>query len=299
MPPPRLRLLRTGAADIRMRGPAILAALLAVGTIAGAAAPNADVVQSPAFMLVGSIEQGSAIIGTAPAGTVTLTLDDKPVPLAPDGRFLIGFDRDQGPSAALVATLANGSTFRDDLSVAARSWRIEHVDVARRPGGASEEFLRIRAGELQRIAAARAVNSDSTGWRQRFVLPAHGRFSGLFGAQRIYRGEPAAYHSGLDIAAGAGAAVVAPADGVVVLAGPPPFSLEGNLVIVDHGMGLNSAFLHLSRVDVQVGQRLRQGDPIGLVGATGRATGPHLHWSLMWRGARLDPQSMVTREQDR
>jgi murein DD-endopeptidase MepM/ murein hydrolase activator NlpD len=84
--------------------------------------------------------------------------------------------------------------------------------------------------------------------------------------------------------------VVAPADGIVVLAGPPSFSLEGNLVIVDHGMGLNSAFLHLDRVEVDVGQRLRRGDRIGTVGATGRATGPHLHWSLTWNGARLDPQ---------
>ncbi len=85
----------------------------------------------------------------------------------------------------------------------------------------------------------------------------------------------------------------APADGIVVLAGPPQFSLEGNLVIVDHGMGLNSAFLHLASSNVRLGQSVRQGDLIGTVGATGRATGPHLHWSLMWRGARLDPQRLA------
>jgi murein DD-endopeptidase MepM/ murein hydrolase activator NlpD len=90
-----------------------------------------------------------------------------------------------------------------------------------------------------------------------------------------------------------GAPVVAPADGVVVLAGGPPFSLEGNLVIIDHGHGLSSAFLHLSRVDVREGQRVRQGERIGAVGATGRATGPHLHWSLTWMGARLDPERVV------
>jgi murein DD-endopeptidase MepM/ murein hydrolase activator NlpD len=84
--------------------------------------------------------------------------------------------------------------------------------------------------------------------------------------------------------------VDAPADGIVVLAGPPAFSLEGNLVIIDHGMGLNSAFLHLASAQVSAGQRVRQGERIGTVGATGRATGPHLHWSLMWNGARLDPQ---------
>ena len=116
----------------------------------------------------------------------------------------------------------------------------------------------------------------------------------MFGTQRIYRGGvPAAYHSGVDIAAGGGAIVVAPADGVVTLAPPPAFSLEGNLVIVDHGMGLTSAFLHLSRASVRAGDRVRQGQEIGRVGATGRATGPHLHWSLVWNGARVDPQAAV------
>ncbi|MGZ8335657.1 MAG: M23 family metallopeptidase, partial [Allosphingosinicella sp.] len=108
--------------------------------------------------------------------------------------------------------------------------------------------------------------------------------------QRIYRGGvPAAFHSGADVAAGAGARVVAPADGIVTLAPPPAFSLEGNLVILDHGMGLNSAFLHLASVTVRPGQAVRQGESIGTVGATGRATGPHLHWSLVWNGARIDP----------
>jgi murein DD-endopeptidase MepM/ murein hydrolase activator NlpD len=90
---------------------------------------------------------------------------------------------------------------------------------------------------------------------------------------------------------GQGAPVVAPADGVVVLAGPPAFSLEGNLLIIDHGMGLNSAFLHLATQTVTQGQVVRQGQPIGTVGATGRATGPHLHWSMKWQDARLDPQT--------
>ena len=116
----------------------------------------------------------------------------------------------------------------------------------------------------------------------------------VFGSQRVYRGGVrAAYHSGTDIAAGAGATVVSPADGVVTLAPPPRFSLEGNLVIVDHGMGLTSAFLHLSGSNVRPGQRVRQGEPIGRVGATGRATGPHLHWSLVWNGARIDPQAFA------
>ena len=116
-----------------------------------------------------------------------------------------------------------------------------------------------------------------------------GRISGRFGSQRIYRGKPGSYHSGLDIAGGGGTTYVAPADGVVVLAAAAPFTLEGYLLIVDHGSGLNSAFLHSSELLVREGDTVRQGQPLGRIGATGRATGPHLHWALVWRGMRLDP----------
>lgn len=270
------------------RYPAI--AIPAALAAAAAMAQPAD----PAFSLSGRLVQGGVATGTAPAGTAKLALDGEPVALGVDGRFLIAFDRDHGPRAELTAELGDGTMLRKTLDVAARAWPIENIDAARTPGGAAtEEFLRRREGELKRIAAARSANSSSDGWRQSFAWPARGRISGRFGSQRIYRGEPAAYHSGTDIAAGAGAPVTAPADGVVVLAGPPMFSLEGNLVIVDHGMGLNSAFLHLASSNVSVGQQVRQGELIGTVGATGRATGPHLHWSLMWRRARIDPQRLV------
>jgi murein DD-endopeptidase MepM/ murein hydrolase activator NlpD len=176
------------------------------------------------------------------------------------------------------------------VAIAPRAWDIERVDVARTQGKTDEEFLAIRKPELARIAAARAVDSPSEGWKQAFIWPAKGRISGRFGSQRIYKGgEAGSYHSGIDIAPGAGAPIVAPADGVVVLAAEEPFSLEGHLLIVDHGAGLNSAFLHCDTLAVKVGDVVRQGQPIATVGMTGRATGPHLHWSLMWRGARLDP----------
>lgn len=120
--------------------------------------------------------------------------------------------------------------------------------------------------------------------------PPTGRISTLFGSQRIYRnGEAGSYHSGIDVAKPIGSAVLAPADGVVILAADHPFTLEGNLLIVDHGMGLNSAFMHLSRIDVRVGERVTRGQPIALSGMTGRATGPHLHWGLKWRDAKIDP----------
>jgi biotin carboxyl carrier protein len=241
------------------------------------------------FALQGQLIQGGLVTGTAPVGTVALTLDGTPVPLAPDRRFLIGFDRDAGPSATLIARLGNGTQVTQQLAIAPRAWNISRLDRLPKYSVPSAEFQRVRPGELAQIAAARAIVTDAQGWRQRFLWPATGRISTLFGSQRIYAGEPGAYHSGIDIARPTGTPVLAPADGVVVLATPHPFTLEGNLLLIDHGMGLSSALMHLSRIDVRVGDKVRRGQPLGAVGRSGRATGPHLHWGLRWQGARVDP----------
>lgn len=243
------------------------------------------------FTLTGEQTQGGWLRGTAPAGAIAVSLNGRAVSLAADGSFLVAFDRDAAAGATLVATLAGGQIITQPLVIAPRAWSIEHVAVGPRPGALpSEEYQRRRAGELVQINAARAINAASDGWRQRFIWPARGRISGRFGSQRIYRGTPGAYHSGTDIATGgSGAPFVAPADGVVILAAASPFTLEGNLLMIDHGMGLNSAFLHCSQLLVKTGDVVRQGQIIGRIGMTGRATGPHLHWSMKWRDARLDP----------
>jgi murein DD-endopeptidase MepM/ murein hydrolase activator NlpD len=254
-------------------------------------APPPAAPQGPStFVFDGALEQGGWLRGTAPAGTVSARLGGQPLVLDQEGRFFAAFDRDAGPVALLSARLANGQIIESPVSIAPRQWNVEHVNVARRAGGPTEAFMQRRRPELERIAAARAAESDSEGWRQDFIWPVTGRISGRFGSQRIYRGEPGSYHSGLDIATGeSGTPFTAPAAGVVTLATATPFSLEGNLLIIDHGQGLNSAFLHMSEIAVSEGQRVEQGQYVGRIGATGRATGPHLHWSLKWRDARLDP----------
>jgi murein DD-endopeptidase MepM/ murein hydrolase activator NlpD len=245
---------------------------------------------SPAtFLYQGELTQGGWIRGEVPAGTVAAQLGDQPLAFGPDRRFFAAFDRDAGPATVLSATLADGRRIDSPLTVAPRAWNIEQINASPTANVPSAEFTRRRQPELARIAAARQIESGSNGWRQDFVWPATGRISGRFGSQRVYRGEPGSYHSGIDIAGGSGATYVAPADGVVVLAAESPFTLEGYLLIVDHGMGLSSAFLHSSALLVREGDAVRQGQPIGRIGATGRATGPHLHWGLTWRGARLDP----------
>jgi murein DD-endopeptidase MepM/ murein hydrolase activator NlpD len=265
-------------------------ALLAVPLL-GSAAPGSAIVaqQAASFGLTGQLVQGGFALGTAPRGTTLLSLGGAPVAVAPDRRFLIAFDRDAGPSTMLVARLGNGSEVRQRLVIAPRAWDISRLNTLPKYPVPRPEFERIRGPELAQINAARARESDSQGWRQTFLWPVTGRISTLFGSQRIYRGEPGSYHSGIDIARPTGTAVLAPADGVVVLATATPFTLEGNLLMIDHGMGLNTAFMHLSRIDVRLGERVRRGQPIGAVGRSGRATGPHLHWSLKWRDARIDP----------
>lgn len=246
------------------------------------------------FALRGTAQQGGVLIGRVPQGTRSLALDGKPVAFAADGRFLIAFDRDAAASAMLVATLASGRALEQPISVAPGSWRVEYVNTPYRGSATSDaDFERRRPAELAQIAAARAVAVESDGWKQAFRWPVVGRLSGFFGSQRVYQGKPGSYHGGTDIAVPAGTPFVAPADGVVTLAAAAPFTLEGNLLIVDHGMGLSSAFLHCQRLDVKVGDHVVQGQSLGTVGRTGRANGPHLHWGLKWRDARLDPGKLA------
>jgi murein DD-endopeptidase MepM/ murein hydrolase activator NlpD len=246
------------------------------------------------FWFSGAPAQGGLITGQVPRGALSVSFDGRDLPLTPDGFFLLGFDRDASTRATLNARLSDGTRIERLLAIAPGAWRIEHV-AANPTGGAktSAEFAARRGAELARINAARALVNESNGWRQQFVRPVSGRISGLFGAQRIYNGTPGSYHSGMDIAAPTGTVFVAPANGVVTLAAAEPFTLEGHLLMIDHGMGLNSAFLHASELLVREGDIVRQGQPIGKVGATGRASGPHLHWGMKWNAARIDPMRLL------
>ncbi|WP_295445822.1 M23 family metallopeptidase [Sphingorhabdus sp. EL138] len=259
------------------------------------AQPQAQSQMTPAdFWMSGTAVQGGLVIGRAPKGARGVFLDDAAIELSPDGFFLIGFDRDAPIQARLAAMLADGSKMERNIAVAPGNWRIENV-AANITGGAksSAEFQARRSAELAQVAAARSVRSDSEGWRQTFIRPVSGRISGLFGAQRIYNGTPGSYHNGMDIAAPQGLDFVTPADGVVTLAANDAFTLEGHLLMIDHGMGLNSAFLHASELLVKEGDLVRQGQVIGRVGATGRASGPHLHWGMKWNSARIDPNLLL------
>jgi murein DD-endopeptidase MepM/ murein hydrolase activator NlpD len=240
-----------------------------------------------ALELDGELVQGGLVFGQVPSGTVVM-LDGDAVPVAADGTFVIGFDRD----APAQMTLEAGDR-RRVLDIEPREYRISRVDgIAQRIMEPSEEDLRRIREESARVRKAKAHQDLRTDFDSGFKWPVTGRISGVFGSQRIYNGRPGRPHYGVDIARPTGTPVYAPADGLVTLAEPDLF-YSGGTIILDHGLGLSSSFLHMSRVLVEVGQRIRQGDLIGEVGAGGRATGPHLDWRMSWRGAQVDPQRLV------
>lgn len=233
--------------------------------------------------------QGDLLRGTIAPVNATLTLNGTVVPTAADGQFIIGFDRDATGEAVLRLAAVNAPAVERRITIAPRQWSIQNINAPTRGAATSDaDFERRRPAELAQMGAARRTQVTSEGWRQRFIWPLRGRISGVFGSQRVYQGVPGSYHNGVDVAAPSGTAYIAPADGVVILAAITPFTLEGYLLMIDHGMGLSSVFLHSSRLDVHTGDVVRQGQRLGAVGATGRATGPHMHWAMRWNGVKID-----------
>jgi murein DD-endopeptidase MepM/ murein hydrolase activator NlpD len=238
--------------------------------------------------LPAQVKQGALVVGQA-APDAQIWLGERRLRVDAAGRFVFGVGRDQTTPLQLRWRQSDGSTDSVAISVERREWRTERVDgvpqaTVTPPPAIAERIAR----EQATVAAARLRDDDRSDFLPPFSWPTRGRISGVFGSQRVYNGEPRAPHSGLDVAAASGTPLRAPAAGVVSLAESDLY-LTGGTVLLDHGHGVSSVFLHLSRIDVAVGQRIEQGDVFGAVGATGRASGPHMHWGLNWFDVRLDP----------
>jgi len=243
------------------------------------------------YTVGGRIEQGGIVIGRAPPGAV-ITFNNLPVDATADGRFLLGLDRD-APATATLTIAANGETVQHILLVAPRAWQIEKVDGVPQQLVTPDPKTAARiAADNKRMAAARAQVELQPWFDTGFIRPAEGRVSGVFGSQRILNGSPRAPHTGLDIAGPIGTPIRAAADGVVALASPD-MVLTGQTVVINHGYGLQTTYIHMSRIDVKDGQKVKQGDVIGAIGMTGRATGPHLHFGVTWFNTRLDPETVL------
>ncbi len=242
------------------------------------------------YSVEGTFAQGGLVFGQAEPGA-SVHLDGDAVMVGDDGRFVIGFGRDSAPTSLLVVTFADGAVERNSITIEDREFPVQRIDGLdqSKVSGFTEAQLAKIAIDSKKKKAARASTQSAADWARGFDWPVTGPISGVFGSQRILNGEPKRPHSGVDVAAPTGTPIKAPASGVVTLAEEGMY-FEGGLVLIDHGHWLESAFLHMSRIDVEPGQRVEKGDIIGAVGATGRVTGPHLHWSMKWIGRLVDPQ---------
>ena len=267
--------------------------------------------------LGGELAQGGIFWGeVAPQSRVRL--DGKALDVLPDGQFVGGFGRNAGPRSVLVVEAPTEPVVEESpdssavegpepgetsqrceqtITVAARDYRIDRVEGVpqRTVTPPPEQLERIRR-ERELVAAAKRQRIERPDWLLQvdggFAWPATGRISGVYGSQRYYNGEPGNPHYGVDIAVPTGTPVLAPAAGIVTVAEDDLF-YSGGTVVLDHGYYLSSSFLHMSKVLVSVGDELAPGDLIGEVGATGRATGPHLDWRMSWRQEQVDPQRLV------
>lgn len=277
----------------------VFIALLAVLAAAGRAGAQTPPPVSGMEWVAGAAIEGGLLLGrTAP--DTRLTLDGAPLAMSDDGHFIIGFHRESDAPAQLRLTGSSGDGIEVELAVGQREYDIQRIDGLKRDYVTPPQDILDRIGEdSAAVRAARAVTDaggEAGDFLTGFDMPVSGRITGVYGSQRILNGEPRQPHYGIDIAAPAGTPVLAPAGGRVTLVRDLYFS--GWTVVMTHGLGLNSAFLHLQSVDVTVGDEVPRGAVIGYVGSTGRSTGPHLDWRLDWQGRRLDAALVRTQLAD-
>ena len=243
-------------------------------------------------LLEGEFKPGGLLWGEVIPGT-SVRFANIDVPVLPDGSFVIGLGR----NAPTEMDLTVGGSLICTLDIADREYRISRVEgVPQRTVTPPPEQLERIRHEREKVRAAKSQRIENEAFLQAVKVglswPATGRISGVYGSQRFYNGNPGNPHYGVDIAQPTGTPVYSPGLGLVTLAEPDLF-YSGGTVILDHGYGLSSSFLHMSRIDVVVGDVLEVGDLIGAIGATGRATGPHLDWRMSWFNQRVDPQLLV------
>jgi murein DD-endopeptidase MepM/ murein hydrolase activator NlpD len=275
---------------------ALLALLLsALPAIAQTGAPATPRPGDDGIVFPASASQGALVFGKVPAGSVVRYAERELRP-TPYGTVVFGVDRQEVGPLRLEVLRADGTTTIETIAVDARDWPLERVDgvppkTVNPPPAIAERIRR----EQALVTAARTRDDPRADFAAAFQWPVQGRISGRFGSGRVYNGQPGAGHSGMDIAAPTGTPVKAPAAGVVTFS--DNLYLTGGTILLDHGRGVSSNFLHLSRMDVNPGDRVLQGQVIGAVGATGRATGPHLHWGMNWFEVRVDPLLVLERTQ--
>jgi murein DD-endopeptidase MepM/ murein hydrolase activator NlpD len=244
--------------------------------------------------LTGRFIQGGHAVGRTWPRALVFVDGESLTAASADGVFIVGFDRD-APASVQIEARAGGRSARRTLDIAPGRFPSTRVDGLPPSTVAPTDpalLARIQR-EVARKTEGFASRSDADHFRDGFDWPLENiRVTSRWGAQRVLNGTPARPHYGVDLAAPQGTVIRAPADGRVALA-ERDLHFEGGLVLIDHGQGLITAYLHQSRIDVAAGQLVRRGDTIGRVGMTGRATGPHLCWRMKWRDRNLNPTLLV------
>jgi len=252
---------------------------------------------SPSLMaqplnLQGNLVQGGLVMGKVPAG-YSVSYQGKQLKLTAEGQFLLGFGRDAPALATLIITDNQSRQQTQKLPVEQRVYNIQRIEGVpqRTVTPSSKDLERIRS-DASLVRTARKQVTSNADFLQGFIKPLSGTVTGVYGTQRLYNGTPGSPHYGIDYAAPLGTPVMAPAAGLVTLAHDDLF-YSGGTLIVDHGHGLSSTFLHLSELLVVEGQRVQRGEVVAKVGSTGRSTGPHLDWRMNWQNRRIDPQMVL------
>lgn len=242
----------------------------------------------------GSEEQGGLVIGHAEGGA-TVEADGKELSVSPGGIFCFGLAYDADKPVKITATFSDGKTQSHAITPIARQYDIQRIN------GLDEKYVapppdiaeRI-AREHGLIAEARKAVTDGSDFATPIEWPCAGRLSGIYGSQRILNGKPMAPHLGVDVAAPEGTPIHAAADGIVAIA--DDYYLEGGFTLLDHGLGVNTCYLHQSKRLVKQGEMVKRGQIIGHIGHSGRATGPHTHWGLNWFQMKLDPSRATLKQ---
>jgi len=241
------------------------------------------------IQLSGEIKQGGLIIGKTQANN-SVKLNKKNLTVSPQGDYVFAFSRDDKTQYTLTVTSPSGKVETKTFTPAKREYKISRIEGISKKIMNPNKKANIRAQQDRAaIVKVRKISSDLTDFSQGFIAPRSSRITGVYGSQRFYNGVPKNPHFGVDYAGAIGAPVKSPASGTIVMWVPDMFYSGGTLVI-DHGHGITSNFLHLSASLVKVGDKVKQGQVIAKVGNSGRVTGPHLDWRMNWHNVRFDPQ---------
>lgn len=282
----------TGAAPAEPAEPA--AAPSAAASTAPSAAAEPPKADPSRLRLEGKPIQGGLLRAQVDPGTRGVKFPGHRVVISPEGKFLIGFYRNAPPKETLTITFPDGARLEKIFEVEPRTYEDDRID------NLPEHFVKLDAATQRklteanaRIAAARKKYSDRTDYEDGFVWPVRGKITSRYGQKRLLNGTDGGIHWGVDIAAPVGTPVRAPAGGAVIFV-ERDVPLAGDTLVIDHGHGLTSTFIHLNGFAKKVGDEVKQGDPIATVGMTGRTNGPHLDWRMnLFEDYRIDPELLV------